>query len=1099
MKIKPLLLSCILLFSCSCEDSRQVEESPASQRVNAPQSRPVESQPTVVAAPVESPTRRISVQTLWSGTRDSAEGTTVTLRLGGGVKRSAQTNASGLAVIEVPEPWRRLMAVARHPESIPETRAINLATTDSLVMTLRKGGVVFGTVKMEDGTPAAGAQILGWDPEASALSAEDGSFELKGQPFGKVRIQAIKGSLTSIPTQEDAPMLEMKDGERLGPLELILHEGRELRGKITSLEDGKPMPGLKLMFMSDLAARITQTNARGRYRIQGLSMGKYNISIMRGETHLMQIQHEISPDSKDELNIAVVAPTLLYGTVLEDATGRPVPYAAVHSTFTGTQAIADEAGRYELVVTPGMSISLMGSHDRLVSLQPLEIAPEKIVVNKRSGPFDLRLQPGVSLRGKVTSNATSQPIAKARVSFSANQSGYMPPQVQTDSQGVYILDGLRPGPGSANAYAEGFAPHGQPFTLTAESPKLDFQLDPEAIIFGFVVGPDGQPVEGATVGADIAGQQQTKKDGTFELKGLSAGLRKIEAWKGDLVSATSTQEILQVTVASGEKSGPHTLSLKPGLTVRGVVRNKATGQPVAGANVSCWSREQRHAKTDASGKFSIGGLQPREVSLNIEMKGYFSSSKQVNPSEGGIVEIELDPAAVVTGKVWLEKSGVPAPDAHVQVRMGNSTHSTNAGADGSFTLMVRGEGAARISAVKPPYISALSPDEAMPIDIKYSGENGPYELILQRGLGVAGTVLDKQTRSPIAGALVVAQSSARARATTDFSGRFTIDGIMEGRLSLVASAANYVGGREQVNVSREGTPECTFLLERGGDVEVTVLDEQNKPFPGADVQLRYEAGGGYGYGGIMPYVHPQMETGEFGDRGGRVMTDAKGIVIMPGVSRSQNFIVVASGQSGFGEARGRFEEGMMRCSITVTVKKQEARPTRTEGLIIGTVRNEEKRPISGAAVTFGLPEHSQYKAISDGAGNYRLQTDGLYEQRIYASAKGYATGNMRMKAGPPEMPGRADFVLKAGHYLDLLVKEANGNPIKSGDVSLNVGDFHQSLTFKPNDKGFMRIENLPDKQVRVSFNSQDGRYASGESYPDQLLELTLVQMGVVRG
>ncbi|MGH3373756.1 MAG: MFS transporter [Actinoallomurus sp.] len=121
-----------------------------------------------------------------------------------------------------------------------------------------------------------------------------------------------------------------------------------------------------------------------------------------------------------------------------------------------------------------------------------------------------------------------------------------------------------------------------------------------------------------------------------------------------------------------------------------------------------------------------------------------------------------------------------------------------------------------------------------------------YELALSGTSGLAGVVRSAATGAPIAAARVVVtdlRGEVVASAATDQTGRFSIQGLVSGTVTVVARADGHRPGAVPVEVSGQDTTQCDVELRAGGRVKGTVrAGAENLPLGDARVALIDAAG-----------------------------------------------------------------------------------------------------------------------------------------------------------------------------------------------------------------------------------------------------------------
>jgi protocatechuate 3,4-dioxygenase beta subunit len=124
---------------------------------------------------------------------------------------------------------------------------------------------------------------------------------------------------------------------------------------------------------------------------------------------------------------------------------------------------------------------------------------------------------------------------------------------------------------------------------------------------------------------------------------------------------------------------------------------------------------------------------------------------------------------------------------------------------------------------------------------------------LERGLELSGSVFDARDGAPIAWAAIsvdaaggglVGSATNLGTATTDDEGRFRVDGLEPGRLSVQVKHSDYATEKVEA-ILRENEPadEMTIRLGQGGTLRGTVRDESGRPSP--DRSIGVIEGGGF--------------------------------------------------------------------------------------------------------------------------------------------------------------------------------------------------------------------------------------------------------------
>jgi hypothetical protein len=388
------------------------------------------------------------------------------------------------------------------------------------------------------------------------------------------------------------------------------------------------------------------------------------------------------------------------------------------------------------------------------------------------------------------------------------------------------------------------------------------------------IGPGGQQ------------RRETGADGRFEFRGLKAGDYTVSARRAGFARAS----VDPVKVSEAQAGEPVELTLRPGTTLSGFVRDKS------GAGASGWSISAREAGQPAGSPFGSGALRSEEPTgpdgafllegavaggtYELQVMGPSGIGPRkagvVAPAEG--VELTVTGAGEIHGRVVDADSGRAVPDFQLRyqpdaqggvrfvMRMGpgrgrgpyeRQTFHTE---DGTFVLEDVPAGRWTVEAFAPGYQAG----SASAVSVGEGEAAEGVEIRLSKGGVISGRVLEARTGRPILDATVRAELSGGGprvgmmrmggegddnEAATDAEGRYEIAGLAPGTWTVTASHPDWSEATTSVEL-KEAPATADIRLGRGGSVGGTVL-AAGRPVAGAQVSLSAAGDSGFRPGAGM--------------------------------------------------------------------------------------------------------------------------------------------------------------------------------------------------------------------------------------------------------
>jgi RNA polymerase sigma factor (sigma-70 family) len=618
--------------------------------------------------------------------------------------------------------------------------------------------------------------------------------------------------------------------------------------------------------------------------------------------------------------------------------------------------------------------------------------------------------------------------------------------------------------------------HDRPAAWRASDPGAAAIGAGSGAVAGRVLGPEGQPLVGATVVA-ICGPEPgqppnqgpapfrrsiTGADGRFHIGGL---------WSPCALSA-GAEGLMGATRAGLEVAAGKTLEVdlaleKGGATLSGRVLDASSG-PIAGAVVRLkgWTRSPGQGTvrthfweviTDQQGRYRAH-VAPARYDVIALADGYGPVRDFVDLAGDELRDFRLAPAAQLSGRVVTAGDRQPVAGAEVRAEVtaggtGIPPTFANTDAQGRFTIGGLASGSYRVAARKGALAGALP----QPVVMAAAALARDLELTLAPGLTVEGTVA--ASSKPVPGAEVLLalrlsaspMSSTPQRALSEQDGKFTVVGVLPGDYHLTVSAAGHARYQETLSI-RESLRKVIELPERAV-VTGQVLTARGEPAGGARVQA---------------WVLPRGSGSASADQG---QAGEDGRFTLEGLGAGE---LTLEARHGSETAR---VEGV---TLTAGKRKDLVIQLAAGARVSGVVAWEDGKPAEGIRV---LSNQDRWTGPSPESG--RSAADGSFT--VGPFSPGPVTIVAQSPGGPvswegPNRPENAALQLKSGEHrtgirlvisrrtLDIrgLVVDEGGHPLEGAEIgaALEVG----GRSFKRNSRsrrvltgsdGTFAIDDLP--------------------------------------
>jgi protocatechuate 3,4-dioxygenase beta subunit len=934
---------------------------------------------------------------------------------------------------EAPDGPRTITVVA--PGFVPSTR-VQIEPRAEERIVLARGGTVRGLVTDAAGKPSAGAIVLceGLGIETDAA----GGFRLAGIPPGVHSVVALRGEDLAA-RRDDVRIRKNEEVE----IPLRLAKASAVTGLVVEEGTRRPLSGVRIsineagrfLIGRSAAARRGRTDAKGRYRVGALSSRPYSVTASRDGYLPTTLPGVAASPAGGTGNIALRRAASVAGRV-SDEKGQPVAGAHVRILRAG--------GMRAMIRRLGA-----GGNPRALLGGPA-------AVTGPDGSFRLKnLTPAHNLE------------------IEATRGGYAPAR----QAGVT----LKPGDAVKNVALQlrkGLEAHGR---------VLDSQGNPVAGAEIRAIVREPGPGGGVRAQMRFMGldrdrpDAQTGPDGTFALRGMEEGQYTVSVSRDGFARKVVPSAEIK---AAGENVWPP-ITLTTGAAIAGFIRDSA-GQAIPGARIfvvdpgGAGPARPTDTGTDMEGRFRVDGLAPEHpLMLNISASGYATLQRNVTPPVSDLV-IALKTAGVVRGRVEDADSKRPIPDFTIgrsggrgggpfQVVIGGAAGGDRAfhADDGSFELTEVPPGKWTVRASATGYRSA----DVAGVEVGEGETKEGVVLSLKRGGTVAGRVSDAGSGSAVANASVSWHSSesgggpagAFARlagmgggggaTTTDADGRFQLDGLPPGKVTVSASHPDYLDATRDIDPDKDASIELP--LGSGATIAGTVVGRDGRSgVAGAQVSLNPE---GDTSGRFSPDSARSDGSGNFlfdhlaGGRYQLVAQSSTGKTTM-------REVVVAENQRVDGVLLGMATGALLRGSVT--------------GLPPGR--------LAGVRILAGAPNYSD-QAVTDDSGGFVLNDVPSGQVRLQATTS-FLSGRTTSKSiEVPEGAGEVPVEIAFEGASRLAGRVSRGDkPLGGLFVNANLmsggGGGGSRSSAQTDESGQYTLEGLTDGDYMVSLGGQGVAY-----------------------
>lgn len=495
------------------------------------------------------------------------------------------------------------------------------------------------------GTPITGAEVAVMGTNLAARTDFAGSYVIPNIDYPEITLKtSATGYKAKSITIGTAPWTQTMDIS-LSPL---ITTG-SLSGTVYDVSTNLPLAGVSLMLVSDPAVTTT-TDSGGAFKFNAIPKDGQEVRLSLSGYVQRTFTTKILAGTENKVGRIGLAAYQLPATVqgvVWDAVAN-APFAGVDMQVTGTsllQAFTAADGSYQFsYVTPGtVTVAATGGPKPgyFGAKFTGNLSPGGLMI---FSPALSQTPPPGTLKGSVTDLADSQPIQGAAITLSPATAGVDP--AFTDSTGTFTLSGIPVGKYTVSISAPGYTSQSTSVDIISGylgETTIGVQLEKVGVsttIAGKITdSKTGLPIPDAAV--SIPGttlSTMTAPDGTYTIGGIKALEFRVQA-------SVAGYDSIDYGIKTGSYAS-YSVNLtmaKIGINstrVFGVVRDGATGTPIAGAEVSILGLD-KSAITAIDGTYAITGVTQLAINLKASAAGYDSKYEPLTASAYGEYEVSF--------------------------------------------------------------------------------------------------------------------------------------------------------------------------------------------------------------------------------------------------------------------------------------------------------------------------------------------------------------------------------------------------------------------------------------------------------------------------
>ncbi|PFG05371.1 carboxypeptidase regulatory-like domain-containing protein [Bacillus sp. es.034] len=489
----------------------------------------------------------------------------------------------------------------------------------------RLSGALIGTVQDPNASAIPGATVTVFQNNiqiSSAITDANGQYMVPGLPPGSYTI------VVSAPNYTTETVAAMIESGQTTTVNVTLNENPGTLTGFVRDTDNNPIAGgsvtVQISTGTGIIVATTVTASDGSYTVPNLAPGNYTVVAAATNYQAATQGVTITSNTPSVVNFNLASdPGSIAGNVTNVQTGTPIIGANVQVRVVDSSgaviatALTDNNGQYVVNgLAPGVYTVVVSALNFQTNAASVQVSSNQTV----DGSVALEPDPG-RITGTVVDSPGGNPIAGASVNI-VNSSGNLITTVLTDSNGLFMVEGLAPDNYTVNVFAANFQ-NGTVGALVSsgQTTPVSVSLLPNPGSITGTVTPivpntiiQLRDVNNVLIDSVVANQ-----DGTFSFNNLTPGTYTVSATAPNYSTAQAGVSVL----ASQASSVSLTLTPNPG-SVSGVVTDNM-GTPIGNATIQVFDQSNiliGTGFTDASGHYVIGNLPSGSFTVVANAPGF---------------------------------------------------------------------------------------------------------------------------------------------------------------------------------------------------------------------------------------------------------------------------------------------------------------------------------------------------------------------------------------------------------------------------------------------------------------------------------------------